>query len=514
MKTVEHSTSNQTNESGQGFVEYAIILILVGIAVVAIVSLMQPAVGEVFSRFVAQAPVAPPSLLNYTPPPTFTSTPTPDGSGPLPPTATNTSPPPAPSNTADPPTPSNTPVTPTATNTPSPTPCGFGPHNLAANGSIRVQMEDFRCGGAGVAFQEVNNDGGPGSVGYRTDVGAEGPDLQGVQNDPTGGNLNIGWVRDGEWLEYEIIAAEAAGVDFTIRNASLNTSNPRIRITVNNGILNDDTGIISLGSTNGWQDWANDVVSSVQLFAGSNIVRFSIISGSVNFNYFDIQPYSPTATPTPVTPTATPVPTDTPTSPPPVTLTLYSNANHDGYIREDGTSNTGDPNQTNNTSNSLFAGDYNGNDNEKYVSIVSFDTSAIPANATITSVRLRLQQRNGQDGTPFGDFGLGVLYADIAPAAGFSGSYTLQAADFIAGAAGTNVIVLSPTVNSDDWSTGTLGAGNFGLVNRNGFTQFRIHFQLDDDGDGERDRFRFDSADAGQNNQPPAPELIVVYSVP
>ena len=46
------------SETGQGFVEYALILIFVGIAVVAVVALMQPAIGDVFSRFVAQAPVA------------------------------------------------------------------------------------------------------------------------------------------------------------------------------------------------------------------------------------------------------------------------------------------------------------------------------------------------------------------------------------------------------------------------------------------------------------------------
>lgn len=66
MKAIQQQTKARA-EAGQGLIEYAIILILVGIAVVAIVSLMQPAVGDVFSRFVAQAPVAPPSLLNYTP---------------------------------------------------------------------------------------------------------------------------------------------------------------------------------------------------------------------------------------------------------------------------------------------------------------------------------------------------------------------------------------------------------------------------------------------------------------
>ena len=515
MKTVKHGTPKHRSESGQGFVEYAIILILVGIAVVAVVALMQPAIGDVFSRFVAQAPVAPPSLLNYTPPPTFTSSPTVDPNATntsVPPAPTNTSPPPAPSSTPITPTPSNTPITPTPSNTPSPTPCGYGAYSLPANSTIRVQMEQFRCGGAGVAFQESGNDGGPGSGAFRNDVGSQGPDLENTTD--VGGGYNVGWVADNEWIEYQINVTEARAYDFIVRNASINTSNPRIRITVRSGALTYDSGVITLGPTNGWQDWTNDTVNQVQLYPGINIVRFTMVTGLGNYNYFDIRPYIPTPTPTPVTPTATPIPTNTPTSPPPVTLTLYSNATHDGYIRENGTSGQGDPGQTNNTSSTLFVGDNNGSDNEQYVSIVSFNTAAIPANATITSVQLRLQQRNNQDGTPFGDFGLGVLYADIAPTSGFGGNYALQASDFQAAAAVNNVITLSSTANNNDWSTGSLGAVNFNRINRNGFTQFKIHFQLPDDGDGSRDRVRFDSADAGTNNQPPAPELVIIYTVP
>lgn len=52
MKSKNHGAKSRIEEVGQGFVEYAIILIFVGIAVVLIVSLMQPAIGDVFSRFV------------------------------------------------------------------------------------------------------------------------------------------------------------------------------------------------------------------------------------------------------------------------------------------------------------------------------------------------------------------------------------------------------------------------------------------------------------------------------
>ncbi|MAT98785.1 MAG: hypothetical protein CL608_16705 [Anaerolineaceae bacterium] len=297
MKPTKHSPHNKLKEIGQGFVEYALILLFVGLAVVVVVSLMEPAIGDVFSRFVAQAPVAPPSLLNYTPPPTFTASPTvdPDASPTLIPSITL-----APSNTPTPTdtsTPTNTPTS-TSTNTPVPTvPCAFGPVTLAAGGSARVEMENFRCGGAGVAFFEAASSGGPGSGDYRSDVGAEGPDLENTSD--AGGGYNVGWVGDGEWIEYEINAAQAAAYDFTIRNASIDTSDPRIRISVRNGFLQYDSGTIILGSTNGWQDWTNDTVSQVELYQGINTVRITMVRGGGNFNYFDIQPFVPTATPPP-----------------------------------------------------------------------------------------------------------------------------------------------------------------------------------------------------------------------
>lgn len=109
------SIQPQTNEQGQGITEYLILLTLAGIMLIVIVNLMQPVVANVFSEFVQQAPVAPPSLLRYTP---ATNTSTPTGTPPTAtPTVTVTS---TPTRT---PTVTNTPTrTPTVTSTPTRTP--------------------------------------------------------------------------------------------------------------------------------------------------------------------------------------------------------------------------------------------------------------------------------------------------------------------------------------------------------------------------------------------------------
>lgn len=49
-------------QTGQGFIEYAIILLLVGIAVVIALTALRPAIEEAFERFITNAPVAPPEI--------------------------------------------------------------------------------------------------------------------------------------------------------------------------------------------------------------------------------------------------------------------------------------------------------------------------------------------------------------------------------------------------------------------------------------------------------------------
>ncbi len=70
--------SATSREAGQGIVEYLLIIALVGLAVVVIINLMQPAIGAVFSDFVDRANTAPPNLVGFTRiPPTPTATPDP-----------------------------------------------------------------------------------------------------------------------------------------------------------------------------------------------------------------------------------------------------------------------------------------------------------------------------------------------------------------------------------------------------------------------------------------------------
>ncbi len=191
----------------------------------------------------------------------------------------------------------------------SPPSCSFGPYDLSQNN--RIEAENFRCGGEGVAFHEdLTADAGPGSGDYRMDVSTAGPDLQTTTD--VGGGYNLGWTRPGEWLEYEIVAPQAGDYDFTIRYASATGNTPAFRLTVNQAETPvSNSGVINLAATGGVQDWANHVVT-LSLAQGTNILRLTIEDGHGNYNYIDIQQATtPTPTST-VVATNTPTPTNTP----------------------------------------------------------------------------------------------------------------------------------------------------------------------------------------------------------
>ncbi|MEZ4589969.1 MAG: carbohydrate-binding protein [Chloroflexota bacterium] len=262
-------------------------------------------------------------------------------------------------------------------------------------------MEDFRCGGDGVAFSDSG--GGPGTGSYRNDAGSEGPDLENTSDN--GGGVNVGWTISGEWIEYEIIAPSTDSYSFVIRYASTNGNNPQLQIrttSVENG-LQQNTGTISVGTTGGWQNWASHT-AVVTLFQGKNIVRFNITNGNGNYNYFDIQPFTPTATPTPVTPTATftPLPTATFTPvPPTATSTATPPPSLEQYIEAE--SGIGLDNWSIGTSGSASGGEYiywsggNSNNNPNSNNQVTYSFNAPTTGLYRVYLRANTNNNSGDD---------------------------------------------------------------------------------------------------------------------
>jgi hypothetical protein len=189
------------------------------------------------------------------------------------------------------------------------------------------------------------------------------------------------------------------------------------------------------------------------------------------------------------------------------TLTFTSVGAEDGYLTESSeTSNSGGSRDSNDTgSNALRVGD--ATLDRQIKSIVSFDTSALPDGAVITSVSLRLVRSGVTGSNPFSTYG--TCHVDIKSGSGFGGSTALTASDYQAAADVAQVASLSNASSNGSASTGTLNSAGRNSINRTGKTQFRIYFQTGDNDDQGNDYIGYysgENATAGNR-----PLLTIVY---
>lgn len=226
---------------------------------------------------------------------------------------------------------------------------------------------------------------------------------------------------------------------------------------------------------------------------------------------------SPTLTPTlTITPTRTPTVTFTPTATftrtptksPTATatslsMTFKSSAAQDGWILESSESSTAGG--TLNSSGGTFQ---LGDDasNRQYRAILSFNTAALPDNATIQSAVLKIKYSSFVGTNPFSV--LGSLWAQIKKDT-FNNNASLELADFnVAPSSATSAGSFSGPVNA--WYSATLTSTGRANLNLTGLTQFRLRFATDDNNNHIADMIRFNSGNASANQ----PELVITYTIP
>ena len=113
-------------------------------------------------------------------------------------------------------------------------------------------------------------------------------DMHGIQTEKTkddGGGLNVGWIENGDWLQYEIYVPYAG--DYAIEYRVASDNNP---IKFN---LEDRTGSV-LGSVNttttgGWQNWKT-VSDTVTLPKGLQYLTVHATGSGWNFNWMKFYP--------------------------------------------------------------------------------------------------------------------------------------------------------------------------------------------------------------------------------
>ena len=186
----------------------------------------------------------------------------------------------------------------------------------------------------------------------------------------------------------------------------------------------------------------------------------------------------------------------------PTPTTFTSTASQDGLVLE--TSEFSNVGGVIKTTGNLQVGD----DalNKQYRSLLSFNTSALPDNAIITRVVLKLKKAGGIGIDPFTWTG-NKLLADIRTGY-FSTSSALQANDFQATATKKGI---GPFSVASGWYQMVLKTADLPYVNPYGLTQFRLYFALDDNNNKRADYAIFYS---GDNSASIRPTLIVEYTLP
>jgi beta-glucanase (GH16 family) len=135
----------------------------------------------------------------------------------------------------------------------------------------QIEAEDYDLGGEGLAYHDCDtaNNGGA----YRP---GEGVDVEPSSE----GAFDVGWTCQGEWIEYTVNVAAAGTYQIDARVASLATGGS-FRLEFD-GV--DQTGVVSVPATGGWQSWTT-VTATATLLAGEQIMRYvNLGSASDEFN--------------------------------------------------------------------------------------------------------------------------------------------------------------------------------------------------------------------------------------
>ena len=186
-------------------------------------------------------------------------------------------------------------------------------------------------------------------------------------------------------------------------------------------------------------------------------------------------------------------------------VTLRSAAAQDGWVLESGESNsTGGT--LNRTATTFNVGDDAAD--RQYRGFLSFDTSALPDNAVIVRVTLKVRKQAQVGPNAFSTHG--NLLVDIRKGS-FSNDSVLQIGDFQA-SAHRNAAAVIPNNPVSAWYSVNFPSSVFGFVNKSGLTQLRLRFQKDDNDDGGADYVKFFSGDSTTASY--KPQLIVEYYVP
>ncbi len=111
-------------------------------------------------------------------------------------------------------------------------------------------------------------------------------DMLGIQTESCsdiGFGMDVGWIDNGDWMEYGLNVGSAGLYNLSIRTASLSQAG---RIIFSEG--SSSLGSINLPVTGGWQSWTT-VTTQINLNAGQQTLRLTAQTGGFNLNWLNFE---------------------------------------------------------------------------------------------------------------------------------------------------------------------------------------------------------------------------------
>lgn len=132
-----------------------------------------------------------------------------------------------------------------------------------------VQAEDFNSHYDTTA----GNTGGA----YRSD----GVDIEATADN--GGGYNVGWMANGEWLEYNVTLS--AGTYRIATRVASETGGGNYTILMNGNSVGSKT----VDATGGWQNWLTQIPGEVTVRSGTHTLRVNVSGGNFNLNWISVE---------------------------------------------------------------------------------------------------------------------------------------------------------------------------------------------------------------------------------
>ncbi len=161
------------------------------------------------------------------------------------------------------------------------TPYGGSPATIPG----KIEAEEYDVGGEGVAYYDTTAGNAGGEV--RTDD---------VDIEARDGGYTVGWIADGEWLEYTVNATTGT-YDLTARVASTNSA-----ASFNVSLSGNQIATVNVPDTTDWGQFEDVVVPDIFITGDDDVIlriEFSCPSGGLNLNWIEFtqipsSPYSGT----------------------------------------------------------------------------------------------------------------------------------------------------------------------------------------------------------------------------